>query len=137
VSWTTGIARRPVLASLAGLLGIAAAGGLVYEGAYVFGRRYPHTKFDDLLDQLPDRESAAKLGRAVIAQIHSHTDVPIPAMAPRAIAADLRTGAGQGSIPRAMAAEIAQGRLVAIQGWVLPLSLVQVSVLAAEVQQAS
>jgi hypothetical protein len=134
VSWKSDIARRPVLASLAGLLGIAVAGGLVYEGGHVFGRRYPRTKFDDLLDQLADRESATKLGHAAIAQIEAHTDV-LPVFDPRKAAHELRTGPGKGSVARAMDADISQGRLVAVQGWVLPVSLVLVASIAAQISE--
>lgn len=91
---------------------------------HVFGRRYPRTKFDDLLDQLTDRESAAKLGRAAIAET-PHFDVKTAARA-------LRTGSGEGSIAHAMDTDIAQGRLVIVQGWVLPESLVLVASIAAE-----
>ncbi|HTW33034.1 MAG TPA: hypothetical protein VMD53_00340 [Rhizomicrobium sp.] len=131
MSWKTSIARRPLLASLAGLLGVAAAGGLVYEGGHVFGRRYPRTKFDDLLDQLGDRESAARLGRAAIAQMESHTDV-VPRFDVKVVARELRDGPGKGSVARAAEADIAQARLLEVQGWVLPRSLVAVALIAAE-----
>jgi len=130
VSTKTGIARRPLLASVAAIFGIAVAGGLAYEGEHLFGRRYPRTKFDDLLDQLPDRESAAKLGRAAIAQTRS-------AFEPRTVAHALRTGPGKGSLIRALETDIARGSLVAVQGWVLPASLVAVASIAASVQQPS
>lgn len=136
MSWKTDIARRPLLASLAGFFGVAVAGGLAYKGVHVFGRRYPRTKFDDLLDQLGDRESAAKLGQAVVAQAQGHSMEP--ARFPLGNAADeIRTGPGRGSLARAVAADIDHGRLVAIQGWVLPISLVKVAVIAAAVQQPS
>jgi hypothetical protein len=127
VSWKSDIARRPVLASLAGLLGIAAAGGLVYEGTHLFGRRYPRTKFDDLLDQLSDRESAIKLGHAAIAETS-----PFDA---KAAAEVLRTGAGRGSVDQAVDTDITQGRLMAVQGWVLPASLVLVASIAAQISE--
>ena len=129
MSWKAGIARRPLLASLAGLCGVAVAGGLAYEGVHVFGRHYPRTKFDDLLDQLGDRESAARLGRAAIAET-AHFDA-------KTAAQTLRTGSARGSVVRALDDDIARGRLMAVQGWVLPASLVAVAAIAATVQQPS
>jgi hypothetical protein len=126
VSWKTEIARRPLLASLAGLFGVAVAGSLAYEGAHVFGRRYPRTKYDDLLDQLGDRESAIKLGRAANAQ---------EVVGMKAAAQILREGPGKGSISAAVESDIARGELVNIQGWMLPLNLVIAAVLAAEVSE--
>jgi hypothetical protein len=131
VSWKTDIARRPLLASLAGLFGVAVAGGLAYEGVHLFGRRYPRTKYDDLLDQLGDRESAAKLGHATIAQMEAHTDVR-PLFDVKVVARDLRDGPGKGSVTRAVEADIAQARLLDVQGWVLPQSLVAVAFIAAQ-----
>ncbi len=136
MSWKTDIARRPLLASLAGLFGVAVAGGLAYEGVHVFGRRYPRTKFDDLLDQLGDRESAIKLGRAAVAQVQEHSiDAVLPPL--RTAADEIRTGPGRGSLAQAAAADIDRGRLVAIQGWVLPFSVVLVAVIAAETSVSS
>ena len=130
MSWKTGIARRPLLASVAAVLGIAVVGGAVYEGEHLFGRRYPRTKFDDLLDQLGDRDSAVKLGRAA-------AEGKEPSFDPRAVAHALRTGPGKGSLIRAVETDIAQGRLTAVQGWVLPTSLIAVAEIAASVQQPS
>ena len=133
MSAKTGIARRPLLASALGIFGVAVAGGAIYEGTRLFGRRYPRTKFDDLLDQLPDRESAAKLGHAALAQ--AQTDIPLPS--PAAIAHEMRTGASGGSVARAVNADIAQGRIVTIQGWLLPMSLVEMATIAASVQPSA
>jgi len=131
----TGIARRPLLASIAAVLGIGAAGAFVYEVPRLFGRRYPRTKFDDLLDQIPDRESAAKLGRATMAQIDAHNDIyPLPGA--KEAAHELRNGPGKGSVAHAVEADISKGRMAEIQGWVLPMSVIFVSMIAAEVQPA-
>ncbi|HUO94141.1 MAG TPA: hypothetical protein VMU22_14540 [Rhizomicrobium sp.] len=127
-SRTIGVGRRRFLASALGLLGIAVAGGAVYEGTRLFGRRYPRTKFDDLLDQLPDRESAAKIGRAAMAEGGSFDA--------EALAGAFRHGPSRGSLSRAVNADIAAGRLTTVQGWLLPASLVEVSAIAASVQPA-
>ena len=137
-SWTARIARRPVLAGVLGLFGVSVVGGLAYEGVHLFGRRYPRTKYDDLLDQLADRESAAKLGRAAVAQFQqAHDDLALLRVQPEAIANSLRKGPGGGSLSRALEADVTEGRLVQIQGWLLPVSLVQAAALAANVQQPS
>jgi len=103
---------------------------------HLFGRRYPRTKFDDLLDQLGDRESAAKLGHAAIAQMEAHTDV-VPLFDVKKVARELRDGPGKGSIARAAEADIAAARLLLIQGWVLPQSLVAVALIAAKMSATS
>lgn len=131
-SLKTRIARRPVLASLCALFGLGIAGSLIYEGPRLFERRYPRTKYDDLLDQLHDRESAIKLGKIAFAQAQSNTDIWTGDTAKKA-ARELREGPGKGSLARAAQFDIAQGRLVEIQGWVLPLSEVMAAILAAEV----
>jgi hypothetical protein len=136
-SLTRRMARRPFLAGVLGIFGVAVAGAAAYEGMRLFGRRYPRTKFDDLLDQLPDRESAAKLGRAALTQAEAHTIDVAPEMVAATAARELRTGPGKGSLARAVDADIAQGRLVALQGWLLPTSLVAVATIAASVQQSS
>ena len=125
----TRIARRPVLASLCALLGLGIAGTLIYEGPRLLERRYPRTKYDDLLDQLPDRESAAKLGHAVLAGE--------PRFDAKRAADALRHGAGHGSLSRALAADVVQGRMVEVQGWVLPDSLVLVAAIAAKTSGAN
>jgi hypothetical protein len=133
--WTARIARRPLLAGVLGIFGVGVAGGLVYEGVHVFGRRYPRTKYDDLLDQLADRESAAKLGRAAIAQAKGDSSLA-RLFDTNAIAHELRAGAGKGSVSGAVAADVAAGKLVEIQGWILPVSLALVAVIAAETSGA-
>ena len=131
----TGIARRPLLTGIATVLGLGAAGAFVYEVPRLFGRRYPRTKFDDLLDQMPDRESAAKLGRAAMAQIEAHNDtLPLPGA--KEAARELRNGPGKGSLAHAVEADISKGRIAEIQGWVLPMSVIFVAMIAAEVQPA-
>jgi hypothetical protein len=128
----TRIARRPVLASLCALFGLGIAGSLIYEGPRLLERRYRRTKYDDLLDQLSDRESAAKLGKIALDQARARSDVVIPFNA-KTVARELREGPGKGSLARAAAFDIGQGRLVEVQGWVLPVSEVAVAALAARV----
>jgi len=124
MSWTTKIARRPLLAGLVGVLGLGIAGGLLYEVPRLAHRRYPRTKFDDLLSQLDDRDSAAKLGATYIAQE--------PGFDAGAAAVALRHGPGNGSLPRAIDADIAQAHLASVHGWLVPESLALVAGIAAK-----
>lgn len=119
------IGRRPVLAVLVGLA--ALAGGLAYELPRLLAPRYKPTPYDDLLAQFGDRETAARLGRAVLAASPRPFD-------PASAAEALRNGPGKGSLGRAMAADIAQGRLVEVEGWLLPASLAHAAALAAAAQ---
>jgi len=130
----SGIARRPFLAGLLALVGLGVAGGLVYEVPRLFGRRYPRTPYDDLLDQLPDRESAAKLGKAAMAQIFAPDSGFLDT---KDLVIELRHGPGKGSLSQAIEADLAQNRLVEVHGWFLPLSLVAAACIAAEFQPAA
>lgn len=124
--WQSEIARRPLLAGLLGVLGIGAAGGLVYEVPRLMRPRYKRTKYDDLLSQLDDRDNAVKLGAAYLAQAAQFD--------PTAAAEALRHGEGKGSVARAVGADIAEGRLVQVHGWLLPESLVRIAGIAAKVR---
>lgn len=124
MSWKSDIARRPVLAAVLGALGIGVAGGLIYEVPTLFHRRYPRTPFDDLLSLLADRESATKLGAAVLAVR--------PGFDPQAEASALRRKIGDGSLAQAVADDIASNHLVEIHGWLIPATLASLSALAAK-----
>ncbi len=106
------------------LAGLAAAGAVVAAGLYrftdIFGKPYPSTPYDDLLTQLTDREQAAKLGAAV----RDAPDAP-------ALAAQLRAGM-TGDLAAAAEADIAAGRLLEVQGWLLPQSVALLAALAAK-----
>lgn len=119
------VSRRPILLGLMGLAAVAAAGGLALEVPKLFRPHYPPTPYDDLLAQLPDRESAIKLGRAALASQRGFDAA--------AAAHGLRTGPGRGVLAHAVEDDIATGRLREVQGWLLPVSLVQAAALAAAV----
>lgn len=128
------IARRPFLAGIVGVLGIGAVGGLVYEIPRLLQRRYKPTKYDDLLYQIEDRESAVKLGQAVRSQLDASPESRLPKAG--AIAGELRKGPARGSVPRATDADIAAGRLVTVHGWLIPRTVALVCAIAADVQQS-
>jgi hypothetical protein len=131
MNWKTTVARRPVLAGILGLLGVGAAGGLVYEAKHLFFRRYPRTAYDDILDQLEDRESAAKLGQSVWLELDK---APAGArLTPAQMAAALRHGPGKGSLQRASGADAATGRIVEVHGWLIPTSVAMAGAIAAKV----
>lgn len=121
--WKAEIARRPFLAGLFGLLGLGLAGGTAYEAAHILRRRYPPTAFDDLLDQLPDRDNAEKIGVVVIANARAF-DV-------RRVAADLRRKIGKQSLSDVLESDIRSGALTEIGGWVMPDTLTGLCGLAA------
>lgn len=114
-----GPARRGVIAGLLGLGAMAAAG--LYRFTDLFVKHYPPTPYDDLLARLVDRQQAARLGAAV----RDAGDAP-------ALAARLR-GAIHDSLPAAAAADIAAGRMIETDGWVLPRSVALLAALASRV----
>lgn len=122
--WKSRIARRPLLASLAGVLGVAAVGGLAYETSSLFRRPYRPTPYDDLLTQLPDRDSAAKLGTAVLKH----------GFDAKSAADALRHKLGHASLAQVVERDIARGELVEIHGWLLPVTLTTLAALAAQAQ---
>jgi hypothetical protein len=121
--WRSEIGRRPFLAGLFALLGLSVVGGTVYEAAHILRRGYPPTAFDDLLDQIPDRDNAEKVGVWVIANT--------PSFDVRRVARDLKAKIGKQSLPDVLAADIEAGHLAEVSGWVMPETLAQLCGLAA------
>jgi hypothetical protein len=113
-----GPSRRTLIAT------VAAAGAAVAAGVYrftdLFVKHYPPTPYDDVLAALVDREQAARLGTLV-------TGAP----APKTLAARLRTIL-KPSLAAAAKADIAAGRMIEVDGWVLPESVALLSALAAK-----
>jgi len=108
------------------IAGVAAAGVALVAGLYrftdLFVKHYPPTPYDDLLGQLTDREQAAKLGaKAAIAS---------DALSQ---AARLRASLRGRDLVTAANADIAAGRLVEVDGWLLPQTLAQLCALAAKI----
>lgn len=106
------------------LAGLAAAGAVVAAGLYrftdIFGKHYPSTPYDDLLTHLADREQAAKLGAAV----RGTPDA-------RSLATQLRAGM-LSDLAATTEADIAAGRLLEVDGWLLPQSVALLAALAAK-----
>ena len=111
--------RRDVIA------GIVAAGAAVAAGVYrftdIFVKHYAPTPYDDVLGLLLDREQAARLGAHV-------SQSPGPAALAGRLRASLKPG-----LAAAAEAEVAQGLLVEVDGWVLPQSVALLAALASRV----
>jgi hypothetical protein len=121
--WKSQIARRPFLAGLFGLVGLSLIGGAAYETAHIVNRRYAPTAFDDLLQQLADRDSAERVGAVVLASA--------PEFDVRKVARELRRKIAGRPLDAILAADAADGRLVEVAGWLLPETLARLCGLAA------
>lgn len=105
--------------------GVIAAGVAVAAGLYrftdLFVKHYAPTPYDDLLEKLTDREQATRLGaKAGAFDVQSR-------------AAQLRASLKDQSLAATASADIAAGRMMEVDGWVLPLTVVWLSALAAKV----
>jgi hypothetical protein len=110
--------------------GMAAAGAAVAAGLYrftdLFAKHYPATPYDDLLVQLTDREQAAKLGAKAVTGLDAQSQ-----------AARLRAALQGGDLAAAANADITAGRMMEVDGWLLPQTLVWLSALAAHASTGS
>jgi len=111
--------RRTVIAGMAAA-GAAAAAGL-YRFTDLFVKHYPPTPYDDLLVQLVDRQQAMRLGAKL-------TGAPDAG----ALAGQLRSGLKPDGLTAAAGADAAAGRVMEIDGWVLPRTIALLSALASK-----
>ncbi|MEI9994146.1 MAG: hypothetical protein WDM91_06105 [Rhizomicrobium sp.] len=118
-----GFSRRAVTigGGIAAALGIGALGITVPR---LLAHRYRRSPYDDLLAQLVDREAAVRLGQASIAETGQPPD-------PRGLARNLRTRLERRTLAEVTNSDLAQGKLREVRGWVLPETLVLLSILAA------
>jgi hypothetical protein len=121
----TGIARRPLLAGVLGVAGLALVGGGIYEGLQRAARHYPRTPYDDLLYKLADRESAKALGAQVLAGDKTF-DSKVAAKA-------LRARLKRKYLVDVLEADIRNGAVIELRGWVIPRTLAALCALAAKV----
>ncbi|HEY8254571.1 MAG TPA: hypothetical protein VIG39_08015 [Rhizomicrobium sp.] len=112
--------RRDVAAAV--LAAAAAVSAGLYRFTDLFVKHYAPTPYDDLLMRLTDREQAAKLG----AQLTGSFDIT-------AQSARLRDTFRSQDLAAAAKADIAAGRLVEVEGWVLPETVALLSALASRV----
>ena len=116
------ISRRTVVAG-GGVAATLFAVALGLTLPKLFGRRYAPTPYDDLLAQLVDRDEAARVGAAV--------RIAEPGFNAKAVARELRQRFEQRNLAEVSDADIREGRLAEVNGWVLPESLAQLCTLAA------
>jgi hypothetical protein len=126
--WMSAISRRPFLSGLLGVLGIGAIGGAIYETPKLFKRRYAPTPYDDLLDLAPDRAAAVRVGYSV------YIDTPIES---EKIARGLRSTLARQSLLAAVDSDLKKHLTVEAGGWVLPITIIELCVLAAQVDEAA
>jgi hypothetical protein len=113
--------RRGVVAGLAAVMAIAAG-----RAAWKFGllrKHYPPTPYDDLLNQIVDRDPAAKLG-AVAAR-------RMPGVTVAELAARLRRPGAQ--LAARAPLDCTQGLVSEVGGWIVPQSVALYAVLASRV----
>ena len=113
--------------------GIAAALGLTALGISLprfLGHRYRQTPYDDLLGQLIDREQSVKVGKVAFDEISAPSGIIDFTPKAPVVAKELRTRMGRRTFAEATNADLAQSDLMEVRGWVLPRTLVLLSVLA-------
>ncbi len=115
--------RRLLAVALAGL-GVSAAALIAYEARLLVGQRYAATPFDDLISQLPERENAARLGTAVLAQEKSFDA--------RSAALQLRARIKNSPLADVLATDLRSGHLTEVRGWILPETLAALCALSAK-----
>jgi hypothetical protein len=106
---------------MAGLLAVvvAAAGGAAWK-LRLFGKHYPPTPYDDLLNQIADREPAILFG-----QVARKTLPGAPQIAAR-LRRDSRT------LSTRSASEPGEAQVTEVAGWVVPQSVALFAALAAQ-----
>ena len=119
----TALSRRTLIGIGAVAAGAAAIALAALELPLGLGRRYRHTAYDDLLGLLNDRDTGARVGRAVLAELNPFDE--------NATASQLRRTV-HGNFADAAANDAINGRLIEAGGWVLPASFALVCALAAE-----
>ncbi|HEY1614129.1 MAG TPA: hypothetical protein VGF97_10605 [Rhizomicrobium sp.] len=113
------VARRSILLWVLGAgAGIAVA---AFEASRLFGSHHSASAYDDLLALLPDRDSAAIVGKAA-AHLTPSSDGD---------AAALRRDLKQHGLTQLAVADAVADRLAEVHGWLLPDSLASLCVLAA------
>ena len=116
--------RRLIGSIIAGAAGTVALG---YGGWRLFGRHYAPTPYDDLLEQLPDRDLAMPIGRAFLATHANFTTTEA--------AAALRARLHTRDLAAVSMSEIVRGELSVAGGWMMPATLLGLCALAARTQK--
>jgi hypothetical protein len=112
--------RRGLLGGMA-VAALVAAGGAAWR-LHLFGPHYPPTPYDDLLNQITDREPARVFGGAALKTL------------PNRDAASLaRVLRGQGTLAALAENDPVKNRVTEVSGWVVPESVARYAALAAAV----
>jgi hypothetical protein len=114
--------RRTVVAAAGGIAAALGAAALGLTLPRWLGRRYAPTPYDDLLGELVDRDQAARLGAVARGEL--------PTFSARAAARELRQRFEQRNLAEVLDADIREGRIAEVGGWLLPDSLAQLCTLA-------
>jgi len=109
--------RRGILAGLVAVL--AMAGGAAWKFR-LFAKHYPPTPYDDLLDQIVDREPAIVFGQAARKSLPDATQ----------LATELRRD--HRSLAERAAAEPGEAQIAEVAGWVVPHSVALYAALVAQ-----
>ena len=109
--------RRGILAGLAAVL--AVAGGTAWKFR-LFAKHYPPTAYDDLLNQIVDREPAIVFGQA------ARKFLPGAAQLAAQLRRDRRT------LAERAAAEPGETQIAEVAGWLVPQSVALYAALAAQ-----
>lgn len=125
----TRVTRRSVAigGSIAVALGLAAVG---INAPRWFRAK---TAYDDLLNKLIDRDAAVTVGRQAIDQMREGSDLAGPEDMPDELAKLLRARLADKSLADVAHADIVEGHVVEVRGWVMPITLIMLCVLAAHV----
>jgi hypothetical protein len=113
------VKRRSLLAGLGAAL-LAAGGAWRF---HLFGRHFAPTAYDDLLDQITDREPASLFGKEALRAM--------PGITAAGLAGQLRHDPANLSV-RARG-EPGRNRVTEVGGWVVPESVARYAALAASV----
>ena len=113
--------RRSVVVGAGGAVVLAAAG---FEGTRLLRKHHAPTAFDDLLSRLDDRDGAAQIGEAVLANTDDFDA--------NAVAANLRARLKRDTLAQAVSGDAVEGRLLEARGWVIPEDLGLLCALAAK-----
>ena len=109
----------------AGALAAAVAAGAVWA-LKPAPKHYPPTPYDDLLARLDDRDWAAKFGAAA--------QKALPDYRPQAAASRLHGLMGNGTLRTAALRDAGVGRVVEVNGWLVPESAALMAALAKSVE---
>jgi hypothetical protein len=125
------VTRRTITVGGAAAIGAAIVAGGIFELPKLF-RRKARGPYAGLVNRLDDPERAAIVGRA-IPPGNFEGAAPPGSESPQAVAAALRKRLAGRSLQTVMAEDSSDLRnMVEVEGWVLPLSLLELCLLAAK-----